>query len=138
MVTLADANTKNVAPPSRAHMANFDKQFILLTTELKEIITDELKINISGGESVFLKRQAGVPEFMHRSSRSREIQHVESLINRMEIILDKTGMFRDECILQVLDQYRELLAVPEKDQRMLKRKDPNYIEKQLLEQLKQF
>lgn len=119
-------------------MANFDKQFVLLTTELKEIITEELQTNIAGGESIFLKRQIGVPEFMHRSSRSREMQHVESLINRMEIILDKTGIFRDECILHVLDQYRELMSVGDKERYLMRKSDPYYVEKELLKLLEKF
>lgn len=87
-------------------MANFDKQFALLTRELKAIISDELHKQLRGEQSVFLLRQEGVPEFLHKSSRSREIQHIESLIKRMEIILDKTGILREDCILSVLDHYR--------------------------------
>lgn len=87
-------------------MANFDKQYLLLTRELKEIIREELEKQMADQQSIFLLRQVGVEEFMYRSSRSREIQHVESLINRLEIILDKTGILREDCILSVLDAYR--------------------------------
>ena len=119
-------------------MANFDKQFTLLTRELKEIICDELKKRRRGDESIFLLRQEGVEEFMYRSSRSREIQHMESLINRMEIILDKTGILREDCILTVLDHFRELTSAPEKEQRALKKSNSSYIENTLLEELEQY
>ena len=119
-------------------MANFDKQFTLLTRELKEIITDELHTRQQGGESIFLLRQAGVDEYMHRSSRSREIQHMESLIKRMEIILEKTGILREDCILDVLDQFRVLVSAPENEQRKLQNENPSYVEDALLAKLDQY
>lgn len=119
-------------------MANFDKQFTLLTRELKEIISDELQTRMNGGESIFLLRQEGVEEYMHRSSRSREIQHMESLIKRMEIILEKTGILREDCILNVLDQFRTLLSAPLAEQRTRQQENPSYLEEELLNALERY
>ncbi len=114
-------------------MANFDKQYVLLTRELKSIIIEECEKQMRGEQSIFLLRQAGVDEFMYKSSRSREIQHCESLIKRMEIILDKTGILREDCILTVLDTYREMFNIGGKEKYLNQKENEFYIEEKILD-----
>ncbi|NRA36643.1 MAG: hypothetical protein HRU15_00750 [Planctomycetes bacterium] len=119
-------------------MARFENHFILLTEELADILDDEIIRLEKGDESIFLLRQAGHDIYGARRYRTREMQNCESLIHRMETILDKTGIFRDECILTVIDLFAELYRESDLTKREKSKADSSYLSQQLRDALKPF
>lgn len=119
-------------------MANFENHFILLTEELVDVFDDEIRLLRKGQESIFFLRQAGHDVYGARRYRTRAMQANESLLHRMETILDKTGILRDECILNVIDVFIELSREDEITKRQKAKAEPTYLADRLEEVLAQF